>query len=81
MHGGSRPSPPHQTCLPPHTHQLSLTSALFNLNCPLPQQEYISLAHSLREELELRVRQAGVSDSIPTPGNLPWFDLLAHPAA
>lgn len=25
--------------------------------------------------------QNGVDESIPTPSNLPWFDLLAHPAA
>jgi len=25
--------------------------------------------------------QHGVDEPIPTPSNLPWFDLLAHPAA
>ncbi|KAL4431026.1 hypothetical protein ABPG75_006282 [Micractinium tetrahymenae] len=42
---------------------------------------YIREAHSLRDELEHRVREACVEEPIPTPTNLPWFDLLSHPAA
>ena len=44
-------------------------------------QEYITQAHELRDGLEKMVRQAGVTEPIPTPSGLPWFDLLAHPAA
>ncbi|KAL4859420.1 Hydroxylamine reductase [Chlorella vulgaris] len=44
-------------------------------------KEYICAAHALREELERRLRDKGSEASPPTPANLPWFDLLAHPAA
>ena len=37
--------------------------------------------HELREGIESLVRAKGVEASPATPTNLPWFDLLAHPAA
>ena len=49
---------------------------------PLPHlQEYISTCQSLREGLEKSLRDKGIDASPPAPVNLPWFDLLAHPAA
>ena len=48
---------------------------------PVPLQEYLIQGAVLRDELERLVRAAGVEEAIPTPANLPWFDLLAHPAA
>lgn len=48
---------------------------------PWINQGYIRSAHALRDELEHRVREACVEEPIPTPTNLPWFDLLSHPAA
>ncbi|EFN59446.1 hypothetical protein CHLNCDRAFT_29581 [Chlorella variabilis] len=44
-------------------------------------KEYISTCQSLREGLEKSLRDKGIDASPPAPVNLPWFDLLAHPAA
>ncbi len=44
-------------------------------------QEYVSQCHELRDGIESMVRAKGVEASPTTPANLPWFDLLAHPAA
>ena len=41
----------------------------------------MSRTHALRDAVEDLVRQAGIEGSAPTPSGLPWFDLLAHPAA
>lgn len=43
-------------------------------------KEYITACHALRDEVEKAVRQAGIDESPASPDNLPWFDLLAHPA-
>jgi hypothetical protein len=61
------------TCLP----QPAYLQRLF----PRVPQEYISLAHSLRDGIEQSLRSKGIDASPATPANLPWFDLLAHPAA
>lgn len=44
-------------------------------------KEYVNQCHELREGIESLVRAKGVEASPATPTNLPWFDLLAHPAA
>ncbi len=44
-------------------------------------QEYIVECHALREKVEAALKAAGVTATPPTPANLPWFDLLPHPAA
>lgn len=36
--------------------------------------------HFLCLSLQKAVRQAGIDESPASPDNLPWFDLLAHPA-
>lgn len=44
-------------------------------------QEYIIECHALREKVEAALKAAGVTATPPTPANLPWFDVLPHPAA
>jgi hypothetical protein len=59
-----------------HPHNSPLSAPPF-----LPPQEYVNQCHELRDGIEALVRAKGVEASPVTPSNLPWFDLLAHPAA
>ncbi|KAL4431024.1 hypothetical protein ABPG75_006280 [Micractinium tetrahymenae] len=43
-------------------------------------KEYITHCHALRDQLEAAARAKGIQASPATP-ELPWFDLLSHPAA
>jgi hydroxylamine reductase len=59
----------------------STFSTLTNVNFDASRyREYITECHALRDEIEARLRSAGIEDAPASPTDLPWFDLLAHPA-
>lgn len=56
-------------------------STLTNVNFdPARFKEYLTTAHSLRDEVEGAMRDAGVEATPAAPEGLPWFDIIAHPA-